>query len=625
MEYLTVVFPVCAALAILLFFYEYVRILKQNRRALDEPTVGVIYGTPPHRVFKMERRDVLPLAIIIVLYAATAFFGLGAKTAPQTFCHFTERGRYVDIELEKETRIGSVMYYSGLCSGNYYLQFSTDGENFIDQKSMEQSHADLFKWQYAELLEEPQFARFIRIIAGEELYLGELAIYDGDGNLMPGSFLIYDGGAATLFDEPDTVPEAPDYLNSAYFDEIYHARTAYENVEGIYPYEISHPPLGKLIISIGIQLFGMVPFAWRFMGTLFGVLMLIPLYIFLKRLFGMVVIAFCGSIIFAFDFMHFVQTRIATIDTYGVFFTILMYLFMFIAVTANRDDPLLPKRKYLVPWALSGICFGLGAASKWTVLYGGAGLLVIWLTYWISRGFRLIRAGQEKRFFKQFFANAGWCVVFFIIVPCAIYYASYYPYGKALGMSGPGMYLQREYLDIVLQNQKFMFSYHAGVDATHPYSSRWYQWIVDGRPILYYLHYFDDGTKSAFGAFVNPVLCWGGLLAIFAMPYLAISRRDKKAAFIFVGYLAQLVPWMFISRVTFEYHYFPSVVFLTLAICHVFSAIRLGRPDWRRYVYGYTAACLVLFIVFYPVLTGITVSQWYTTSFLRWIPGAWPF
>ena len=63
------------------------------------------------------------------------------------------------------------------------------------------------------------------------------------------------------------MPEYQSYLNSTYFDEIYHARTACENIEGVYPYEISHPPLGKLIIAIGIELFGMTPFGWRFSGV----------------------------------------------------------------------------------------------------------------------------------------------------------------------------------------------------------------------------------------------------------------------------------------------------------------------------------------------------------------------
>ena len=47
------------------------------------------------------------------------------------------------------------------------------------------------------------------------------------------------------------------------FDEIYHARTAYEHILGMKPYENSHPPLGKLFISLGILAFGMNPFGWR--------------------------------------------------------------------------------------------------------------------------------------------------------------------------------------------------------------------------------------------------------------------------------------------------------------------------------------------------------------------------
>ena len=107
----------------------------------------------------------------------------------------------------------------------------------------------------------------------------------------------------------------------------------------------------------------MTPFGWRFVGTLFGVLMVPLIYIFIKNLFGKRITAVLGTLLFTFDFMHYVQTRIATIDTYGVFFTILMYYFMYRFISNDfRDRPL----KQLVPLALSGISFGLGIASKWT-------------------------------------------------------------------------------------------------------------------------------------------------------------------------------------------------------------------------------------------------------------------
>ena len=65
-------------------------------------------------------------------------------------------------------------------------------------------------------------------------------------------------------------------------------------------------------------------------------------------------------------------------------------------------------------------------------------------------------------------------------------------------MHGIGMFFKKEYLDIVLENQQFMFNYHSGLVAEHPYASKWYQWILDIRPILYYLDYYDDGTRSSF-------------------------------------------------------------------------------------------------------------------------------
>lgn len=611
MSKLTLVFPIAAIAFIAIIFADYLPCLRRGRAHLEKPDEG--------RYTRLDRALMLG---ITACYAVVAFLNLGINTAPQTFCRFTERGQYALIELSEPTDIGSVMYYSGLYSGDYYLQFSADGETWADQTDMSQSHAELFKWQYAELAEgSTENVKYVRIIAGSKLWLGEMAIFDASGNMLPAESMSYSEGCATLFDERDTVPASPDYLNSSYFDEIYHARTAYENVVGEYPYEISHPPLGKLLISIGIRIFGMTPFGWRFIGTLFGVAMLPCIYAFVKRMFGGTAVPACVTAIMATDFMHFVQTRIATIDTYSVFFIILMYLFMYRYLTADREGK---KQEWLLPLALSGLFFGLGAASKWTCLYAGAGLGVLWLIDRVERAIAFRRADRWSDYVQETAENVAWCLVFFVAVPCAVYYLSYYPYGQAKGMSGVGMFFRQEYLDIVAGNQKYMFSYHSGVDATHPYSSRWWQWVLDIRPILYYLQYFDGGTKSTIGTFVNPLLCWGGLGAMLSMVYLSLFRRDKKAGFILIGYLAQLLPWVFVSRITFEYHYFPSTVFMLLALGHVFDTLRRCSTEWKRSLFSFTAVSAVLFAAFYPVLSGAEVSIWYADSFLGWFK-TWPF
>ena len=621
MDKLVLIIPILALTGLFLWFSRCVERLRLPRRGF---TPGEARCDWPARRYPLDRRDALPMLLLTAAYACTAFFGLGDAKAPESFCHFPDRGSYVDVEFTQRVTITGVKYYCGLYHGEYYyLQTTEDGESFTDIGYFEQAYSDVFKWHFLTLDTPAENVTQLRILSGKELELGELVFLDENGDAIPRDYIVCDAGGAPLFDEQDTAPAEVTYLNGAYFDEIYHARTAYEHVEKVQPYEITHPPLGKILIGIGIRIFGMNPFGWRFVGTLCGVIMVPLLYLFLKNLFGKRCIAVCGTAMFAFDFMHFTQTRIATIDTYAVLFILISYLFMYRWVTWDWDDPFVPPWRRYIPLGLSGVFWGIGCASKWTVIYAGLGLGLIWLLHWIFRGREECRSGHGRRFRRQLLRSSGFCLVFFVAVPLCIYYVSYYPYGQAAGMEGPGMFFQKDYLDIVLHNQEYMLTYHVGVDSTHPYSSSWYQWLVDGRPILYWLTNYEDGTKSSFGAFLNPLVCWGGLLCMGAMAWRSLRHSDKKALFILIGYLSQLLPWIAVPRLTFAYHYFPCLIFLVLGICHFLDLIRQSGRRWKGLVYGYSAVTTGLFVFFYPVLSGVRIPDWYS-NLLGWLP-SWPF
>lgn len=561
---------------------------------------------------RIDRKDALIMGLISIVYAAIAFTALGNTKSPESFVPM--QSRTLTLELSDERSVGEIKIFSGVGEGSCEIEFSENGEVWFHAASFKQEHVNVLKWNSI-IPDIGLKARFVRFTGSGGLYFGEVCFNDTEGLYIPAALPESEGDASAelLIDEQELLPKKQHFLNSSYFDEIYHPRTAWEHLNGIYPYEVSHPPLGKLIISIGVSLFGMTPFGWRFMGTLFGVLMLPVMYVFVKKLFGGRTVATACTIVFASDFMHFVQTRIATIDTYGVFFTLLMYLFMYLFIDEYDGEG--TGRRSLLWLALSGLCFGLGAASKWTAIYAGAGLAVIWLGFWIA---------NRHRGFAAFAKNAAFCIVFFVIVPAIIYYCSYFAYGLSTGLSFPALLFNGEYAKLVLDNQQFMFSYHADLVAEHPYASRWYQWILNIRPILYYLEYLEDGRRSSFGAFVNPALCWGGLVCIPILGYTALKRRDAAAAFILVGYLAQLVPWMFVNRLTFAYHYFPCTVFLVLALGYVFKLIRLGSPYWKAQIGGFTLVSVALFIMFYPALTGLTINNALGTKLLGWLP-TWPF
>ena len=574
----------------------------------------------------MLRRDYLAVVIILIGYGIVAFWNLGSNQAPQSFYSFTEENPAVTIDLGEKKEISQIMYYSGLYPGDYSVSYSANRSNwvyltdetavedesgYVNDAPMHQSYADLFKWQYAKL-SEPFEARYIRIEARNlPMELGELALYDTAGHLIDVA-----GVDSVLLDEQQTVPESPNWYNSMYFDEIYHGRTAYEHIRNIYPYEITHPPLGKLLIALGIQMFGMTPFGYRFMGTFFGVLMLLPLYVLLKNMFGRTRVSICGSVLFAFEFMHFTQTRIATIDTYGVFFTLAAFTFMWRWITSPYEEGL---RKNWRSLALCGLFFGFGCASKWTVLYSGVGLAALWLLRVMIK----FREYGIQDYLAEFWGTVGLSVLFFVVVPVIIYCLSYIPYGLAVGMTMPGMLLSKDYYQLVWDNQVYMFTYHAGVSASHPYSSRWYQWLFDIKPILYYLEY-NGNMKSAFGAFNSPLISWAGLLALVTTVIGFVKRRTPQSILVLVGYLSQVLPWVFISRITFAYHYFGGILFLTIAISYVFSELISRRQGNDKLVYAFTSLQLVLFAAFYPILTGVQAATEYCQAFLKWMP-KWPW
>ena len=672
MKLLDYALPLSAALLLLAFFWGLPDLKSCRLPAPDGRT-----GSP--------LPDLLIAGGLTLAYALTAFAGLGGRVDPQSFEPMA--GQSAVIALGEDTPPAKLLLYCGVGQGGYELEFSDDGESWRPGLSFEQDHVAVLKWHELEIPAAQAQAGLscvrVRCAYGSP-WLGEVALLDASGAVLPAAAEL-----PALCDEPDTVPARQELENSTYFDEIYHARTAWEHLHGLWPYEISHPPLGKEILSLGILLFGMNPFGWRFMGTLFGALMLPVMYVFLKKLFGGRWVPALGTLVFASDFMHFTQTRIATIDTYGVFFILLMYLFFYCWLSDGSRWAL----------ALSGLSFGLGAASKWTAVYAGAGLGLLWLLhwlrlFWLSRrgrgpsaplGFSLgeklsakrtdegnpsaspaalsgTSAGRGKSrrpacsspsgrgspgahtgevrgapeiprsssgaaerkpapapLFPAFVRNALFCLLFFVALPALIYYLSYLPYGRAQLLAP----FTREYTDMVLDNQVFMFTYHAGIVAEHPYSSRWYQWMLDIRPILYYLDTLPDGSRRSIAAFLNPALCWGGLLSLFVLAYTALFRRDRKAVFLLLGYLAQLLPWVFIRRLTFAYHYFPSSVFLVLSLGYVFALLRDGRRRWLCWALPFALSSLGLFALFYPVLSGAPVDPAFADRFLQWLP-TWP-
>ncbi len=142
-----------------------------------------------------------------------------------------------------------------------------------------------------------------------------------------------------------------------------------------------------------------------------------------------------------------------------------------------------------MPLFLCGLAFGLGASTKWTCLYTGASLAIIFFVTKIEELIRVRSGKTEVKYstymLKNFIPTIGACIIFFVVIPAVIYVLNYIPYMA----SNPDKTL----IDIVIDNQKYMYSYHSGLTADHPYGSKWYTWPLLIRPIWYYS---DNGVAS---------------------------------------------------------------------------------------------------------------------------------
>lgn len=627
----TVIWPILTGVALVAFILHAIHLAKPQAGTLEwvhQAARPMRFAFPEQRRF-VTGRDIAAMLLITALYAGAAFFYLGDTKAPQTFLKFTPEQPSVTIEFAEPQEISDILYYTGLAHGEYELAFSLDGVNWEIQKAMTQSHGELFRWRHAQLNEPVQTVKYIRVSVGgtgsfTPLELGALALYTPDSasqnfllKTLPPSYKSDRLDTQALFDEDWAVPNPPEatILNGTHFDEIYHARTAYEHILGYYPYEITHPPLGKLLLGLGIRAFGMTPFGWRFVGTLFGVLMVPVFYLLAKRLFMNTMAAACSTLLFAFDFMHFTQTRIATIDVYGVFFILCMYLFMVIYVSVGLERPF---KQTMLPLFLCGLSFGLGISSKWICFYAALGLIVLLFTYLLKRRRYLWEQQRFSEFWPFFWKTVAWCVLCFVVIPGAIYTACYIPYAMARNDGGVTL---KQVIQEMWNNQSYMLNYHGSTNEPHVYSSRWYQWVGNIRPILYWMS-VENGNLSRVMAFVNPVVCWGGLLSLVFSVWHFVKTKCWQGFVIVVGFLSQLLPWVFITRTTFEYHYFPSVVFLALALGYAFTVCRERKPKSKAPMLV-TLFALLLFALFYPALSGFPYSEGYSKFVLRWF-ATWP-
>ena len=482
----------------------------------------------------------------------------------------------------------------------------------------------------------------------------------------------------------------PSYL---VFDETYYAKDAYSLlhygyerqwpdpmeetnkafVAGDYHYLQSgpsfvvHPPLGKWIIAVGEQLFGVNSFGWRIMACLFGSLMVLLVFRLARRVARSTLVGAIAGLLLTVDGLAFTMSRIALLDVFQAFFLVAAVA----AVVADRDwfrnrlaDRLVAAGRVDLggafgrlalwrPWRwVAGVMFGASCAVKWNSVYVLAAFGVL-SVLWDVGARRL--AGADFRAWLALLFDGIPAFVAMVVTAVATYVASWAgwfatPGGwdRDWGANNPDSPLVRAFgKDVAswLWYHKEVYDFHTGDfinHATHPYNAHPAGWLLMLRPIgMDAVNDIAPGTDGCVNPDGNclrvitglgtPLLWWAAAIALVVAVVWWLAGRDWRFGVPVVAVASTWLPWVYqgvsTTRPLFFFYAIIIVPFTVLGLALVLGLVlgkaRSGARRWGAVVVGLVVALIVLdFGYLYPIFTDalLPYKDWLARMWLQtWI------
>ncbi|WP_227878637.1 dolichyl-phosphate-mannose--protein mannosyltransferase [Arthrobacter dokdonensis] len=470
-----------------------------------------------------------------------------------------------------------------------------------------------------------------------------------------------------VFDETYYVKDAYSYLQSGYernWSEKANDLFNKGNFSGLQstPEYVVHPPVGKWMIAFGMWLFGPdSTFGWRFSAALVGTLSIFLLALIAQKMFRSTLLGAVAGLLFAVDGHAIVQSRTSLLDIIVMFWA----LVAFGALLLDRDDGrrrladrlscltspdgrVPPKHLLYGPWLgmrwwrlAAGVALGLCTGTKWSGLFflAAFGLMsVVWdmsarriagIRYWVTGA--VLKDG---------------ILAFVMVVPvAAVTYLStwtgWFLSKNAYDRNWAATHRSETWgwvpasLRSLWHYHLTAYNFHVGLDSDHPYKANAWSWLVMGRPTSFYAQYPLKGqsgcTADKCAAMVtslgNPLIWWGGTLALLFLVGIWLGRRDWRAAAILTGFAAGFVPWLlYPERTIFFFYAIAYEPYMILGVTMVLGMV-LGKaadPPWRRQQGALFAGIFVVLAValsayFYPLWSAEVIPFDYWRQHM-WLP-----
>lgn len=402
----------------------------------------------------------------------------------------------------------------------------------------------------------------------------------------------------------DVLPR--DETHRVVFDELHFSKFCDRLLTGTWFFDI-HPPLGKLILAYGSYIMGYRPdptfvidkvgkpypphvkyYLMRYISAFFSVLT-VPLTYVIARLLRLSV---TGSVLSTasvlLDFMGLIEGRLILMDSQLLFFC---QLSLALALLLWRTVPGSQARVVLL--IATGVACGLALSIKHTALATPALIaLVSFLDiHFTNMPLSLMECAAAVICGMGVYAGCFY-VLFQAVHHTGDRYDGFMPLHFRRTLIGSNEYdpgaVRAPFHQLLMYLNQRMIASNANVKRRHNWESKWYDWIMNRRGILFHSlrePRSGDGStvdrlKTQIYLIGNPFVVWLVLVVVIAlMVSLCFAIRYRRsvdrllkpsgrtrlhvgtAVFLLCGWVCNLVPYMLVDRAAFMYHYLPGMFY----------------------------------------------------------------
>ncbi|HYL83416.1 MAG TPA: phospholipid carrier-dependent glycosyltransferase [Candidatus Angelobacter sp.] len=350
------------------------------------------------------------------------------------------------------------------------------------------------------------------------------------------------------------------------YDEFYYVPAANGVLAGALNMDPGEPPLGKILMAIGIKLAGNNPFGWRLSGAVCGAFTLVAVFLWTQLLFGEYKVSVLAAAFTLMNNFLFVMSRVAMMDIFLVFFL----FWAILAFTAAFQLPVsTAKRRLILP--CSGVLLGWSGACKWNAI----DTLLVFLTVGITLPLlaKLWRFPQDSPLarFTETLRRIGLpsFLISLVVLPALSYYFVYWLLYRIVGQPfGFRSFLSLNYA---------LWRFHRTDGVAYGLFRHWYQWPFSLSPVRA-LSYLVG----------NPVVMWLGLAGVLFCLWRFAKHFGASEGLVAGLYLANFLQWAVTpARGAYYYYYFPAAMCLGVAL-----AVTLHRLPQK--IFGIRISLLVV-------------------------------